>query len=1310
MPFRLHQFISQTGSVYATLGNVDDRDFVLDAGLYHCEENERLYPLVFSRYSGHEFYCVRLNKQLGRLEAREFNNNDVSEEEEAEYATEIGYLLIEHKSDGEPLWDLSRIADDLPDNWFTKNRQKLDPKKQKRLPTEIHFDKAGAFSFQEPKKYTGWFIPAPMLIDPSSGVIFDRTSEFTKLMKLGGEGRSTATTVLSFETINQLKQNIDDPKKQKLLSFTDNRQDASLQAGHFNDFVKVGQLRTGIAKALHQHRELDYANMAEKVFEAMALEEAAYAKSVSVLAAARRENEDVFKELITYRMLYDLRRSWRVVMPNLEQCGILEVRYRYLEESLEDKELIGNSTLLQSMQPAERLDFLTQILDHFRRSYALYSENLQPAKIKESEKRIKEKIVGPWALDEGENLQMPKYMRFEKLAASAKKLETEAIGYRSAFGRYFRETARPHLYIDTQNYLTEARNLVNILVKCGWFHADGVKDDAGNETQVYRLKVDRILWVKNESATVRPDNVKIRSLVTTTLRPNEYFKHFYTSDALNVRQMQGREHTGQINSEERKQRESQFREGELGVLFCSPTMELGIDISDLSVVHMRNVPPSPANYAQRSGRAGRSGQAALVMTYCSNYSPHDRHYFKNNSKMVSGEVSAPRLDLINQDLLRSHLFATVLSVKPIASLDDSIEALINIHHPDLPLNEDILEFLQLSATDKDRIATIFNKVMSDGYFEARFQQQRPTWLTTDWIYVQLESYGRSFNQAFDRWRKLYKTVQRQLLAASEIINNRVYADDHVLRVEALSTKRRSMNQRELLLNKPQTGHKNKSFNKNDQSEFGPYRYLAAEGFLPGYGFTRLPIRSFMENYNDTGEFLSRPRFMALQEFGPRNTVYHNGAKYQVDMLMPMEVEMQFEKAKVSPKTGYFLTGEQYGYEVDPLTQEPLQLEPGKHMKQNLLQMAETRAKQQQRITCQEEERSRKGYLLETYFALDGSFDQAPRGRISVDGDPLLNMHYLPACRIFKVNTKWRVSKEEGFAINTGTGYWKSKKEAEQEHVQDAVKTVKLYTTDTANAIYLQPVEALGLQGGRDGVLTLMFAIKRGIENYFQVESREITAEIMGDEENPNMLIYEAAEGSLGILSQLLDDPDTFAKVMTEAYRVCFTANDVELPEEVAPATYDDLLSYYNQVYHEKINRKYIREALSKLRRAKTEINENTGYDSYEAQYHSLQQQRDPNSSTEDQFLKYLYRFGLRLPDLAQPRGENMFVQPDFMYKPNVYIFCDGTPHDQPEVQADDAIKRNALKKSGYQVLVWHYRDDLSDFVAKRPDIFKKIKG
>lgn len=84
------------------------------------------------------------------------------------------------------------------------------------------------------------------------------------------------------------------------------------------------------------------------------------------------------------------------------------------------------------------------------------------------------------------------------------------------------------------------------------------------------------------------------------------------------------EHTAQVSSEEREDLEMRFRATQkdeeewkkkhpsklfkrLPLLFCSPTMELGIDISALNYVYMRNIPPTAANYVQRAGRAGRSG-------------------------------------------------------------------------------------------------------------------------------------------------------------------------------------------------------------------------------------------------------------------------------------------------------------------------------------------------------------------------------------------------------------------------------------------------------------------------------------------------------------------------------------------------------------------------------------------------------------------------------------------------------------------------------------------------------------------------------
>ncbi len=77
--------------------------------------------------------------------------------------------------------------------------------------------------------------------------------------------------------------------------------------------------------------------------------------------------------------------------------------------------------------------------------------------------------------------------------------------------------------------------------------------------------------------------------------------------------LRAKEHTAQVPPAERQEREREFSDAALPVLYCSPTMELGVDINALSAVGLRNVPPTPANYSQRAGRAGRSGVDRVIV-------------------------------------------------------------------------------------------------------------------------------------------------------------------------------------------------------------------------------------------------------------------------------------------------------------------------------------------------------------------------------------------------------------------------------------------------------------------------------------------------------------------------------------------------------------------------------------------------------------------------------------------------------------------------------------------------------------------------
>jgi hypothetical protein len=134
-----------------------------------------------------------------------------------------------------------------------------------------------------------------------------------------------------------------------------------------------------------------------------------------------------------------------------------------------------------------------------------------------------------------------------------------------------------------------------------------------------------------------------------------------------------------------------------------------------------------------------------------------------------------------------------------------------------------------------------------------------------------------------------------------------------------------------------------------------------------------------------------------------------------------------------------------------------------------------------------------------------------------------------------------------------------------------------------------------------------------------------------------------------------------------------------------------------------------------MREARVEVGASMA-GTYEEQYRMLLAGHDESSSTESAFLDYLYEHGLRLPDEAQRRIEGLYCQPDFYYAPGpgknalpVHVFCDGTPHDTEPVAAHDRDQRTAILDRGEEYFVYNYRDSLDEVVARRPDIFRKVR-
>ncbi len=125
--------------------------------------------------------------------------------------------------------------------------------------------------------------------------------------------------------------------------------------------------------------------------------------------------------------------------------------------------------------------------------------------------------------------------------------------------------------------------------------------------------------------------------------------------------LRSEEHTAQLSSNVAQERQNEFKMGSIHLLSSSTTFEVGVDLGDLEITFLRNVPPEPFNYTQRVGRAGRRNTQGLAITYCRR-NPHDLYHYENpEERIINSTIHPPRLQVTNEKIILRHVVATVLS-------------------------------------------------------------------------------------------------------------------------------------------------------------------------------------------------------------------------------------------------------------------------------------------------------------------------------------------------------------------------------------------------------------------------------------------------------------------------------------------------------------------------------------------------------------------------------------------------------------------------------------------------------------------------
>jgi len=1314
--FRLHQFISRGDMAYATLEPEADRRITLHGQVFvPGDRDRRLLPLVFCRECGQEYYCVGAVDEDG---VRRFVPRELSDRLRDDLG-EAGFLYL----DSENPWPsgTAEELDRIPEDWTEdapKGGTRVRRDRREWLPKPVRVGRDGESATDG--ILCAW-VRAPFRFCLRCGIAygFRQSTDFGKLASLGTEGRSTATTILSLATVRHLRQaDRLDESARKLLSFTDNRQDASLQAGHLNDFVEVGLLRSALYRAVANvgGDGLRHDELVQRVFDALGLPFDQYASDPTMdRFAARQETDRALRSVLAYRLYRDLERGWRITSPNLEQCGLLRIDYVALDEVCRAEDLWQNAhPALASASPDDRERIACVLLDLMRRELAIKVDCLDEREQERIRQQSSQRLRLPWALDEEERLEQARVLYPRARGGGSERWGDVYLSPRGGFAQFLKRKATlpnhrtPLRVTDTEQMLPQ---LLSILRRGGLVEQvrEPVdEDDVGG----YRIPASAFVWVPGDGTRGFDDPIRVPRAPQGGRRTNDFFVAFYREMAADGLGIEAREHTAQVDPALREQREQTFREGKLPILYCSPTMELGIDIRDLNVVNLRNVPPTPANYAQRSGRAGRSGQPALVFTYCSTFRSHDQYFFRRPDRMVAGAVAPPRVDVANESLVRAHVHAIWLAESGIdfkSSLRDVLD--VTGEEPTLELLPDVKADLDATAP-RARAAAKAERVLAT----IRDELEASDWYAAGWLEDALQRIPRELEQACERWRNLYRAAIAQRDFQHRIIVDASRSADDKQKARRLRAEAEA--QLELL------GEAVGSV----QSDFYSYRYFGSEGFLPGYSFPRLPLSAYIPGRRSRSrkgdEFVSRPRFLAISEFGPRAVVYHEGVRYRINrVILPIDRASQHgdvvtRGAKQCADCGYLqplLSDADNGADLCERCGRELPA-----ALKSLFRMENVSTRRTDRINSDEEERLRQGFEIRTGVRFADHGGRAGQRRAAVAGPdgPLAELTYGDTATLWRINVGWRrrARKEDlGFFVDTERGYWaKNPEDAEDpdDPLSASVRRVIPYVEDWRNCLLVEPTRALDL----GEMASLESALRQAIQVSYQLEEMELASEALPSNADRRLLLfYESAEGGAGVLRRLVDDPKALPRLARRALELCHFDPDTgadlrrhpRATEDCEAACYDCLMSYMNQTDHQRLDRQRIAPLLRELAAATVAVAPGPRTRAE----HLAELKALCDSDLEREWLDFVEKRQLRLPDGAQHYDEACRTRADFVYRGSqTMLYIDGPHHDCPHRRARDAAQTSSLEDRGWTVVRFAHRADWDEVVAQYPSVFGRPAG
>ena len=692
---------------------------------------------------------------------------------------------------------------------------------------------------------------------------------------------------------------------------------------------------------------------------------------------------------------------------------------------------------------------------------------------------------------------------------------------------------------------------------------------------------------------------------------------------------------------------------------------------------MRNVPPTPANYAQRSGRAGRRHRIAVVFTYCRG-TQHDKYFFNDPPAIISGAIRIPAFSMQNEPLIRKHVHSSVLTLLR-EVISDEDRGILNTAFPVF-----IRDYFSESIPDKTTPeGTRFRFRSSPPSFDTLkglLLEHEPALLarstkvfTEQWPRSDMDAVSevelyRYLNEMPERLEKHVRRLHRQIITYNKILKEyREKEDEHMqLTNQETKERRKFENARKQLLD----------MNRRNYT----LTYLSDDGFFPGYALSR---ESCVAQCFDPLQELIRPTPVALREMTPANIIYANKNVFKVHRLD----FFTFQEGAASGK--------------DVVLRQPMAFDPKYH---RILLPEQIEYADSVEDLVDFESFQLKDMELARLQSIDDRNDARARVAFDIYGITLekhaggmeypinnYTVRYLARrhLRLINIGPKSLIGRNKiGFPICPRCGEARSPftSDGEIERFRETHKKCCEIEDIIWSGLHVDMVSdvlSIGPYKDYDEAVNVVESILLGARHILDMGDSELESFIATDLNKAHLaVIYDPTPGGSGFLPQI---KEYWSQIVKVAHHVVADKCNCE------KACYSCLLRFRNQQYHEHLDRNVAAMLLTDLR---GEFGEGIKIPPTVEDKEPDKDQGD--SPKEDEFLVVLKKRDFPLPS-RQYRVDftgRSFTVADYAYvgeepSTTVLVFIDGTSdhlHGNPKQRQKDKLLRAKAEMKGYKVL------------------------